>query len=76
MIHKDRQLSAYDEIQEDKPAGHCQPQPLFAAVEDRTAEERTAEDETPPTALPCTYNTAWMANPPPHSRLQTNWIET
>lgn len=44
----------YDEIQEDKPAGHCQPQPLFAAAKDRTNEDRTAEDETPPTALPRT----------------------
>lgn len=54
MIHKDGQLSAYDEIREDVPAGQRQRQPPFAAVRDRTNEERTAEDETPPTALPCT----------------------
>lgn len=39
----------YGEIQEDKPAGHCQPQLLFAT------------DETQLAALPSTYTAAWMA---------------
>lgn len=40
------------EIQKDKPAGHCQPLLLFAAVKDRTKEQRTGgEDETRPYSI-------------------------
>lgn len=57
-------------------AGRCQPPLLFAAVKHRTKEERTAEDETRLAALLSTYCPASVANPPSHSRLQTNWIKT
>lgn len=40
-----------------------------------TKEERTAEDEARLAALTSTYIAACMANPPSHSRLQTNWIK-